>query len=115
MLRRILGARATLSAMSDRYDVVISSVAMADANTQYQLVVPKDAREVALRLGDATKAWRLSVTSGVVAGGGGFPYAAGEGVNFVETLAQTTFYFACGTAAQTLHYSYLVPHRSRLS
>lgn len=96
----------------NRHTVVFGTVAMTTANTEYSLVVPKDARELAMKLEDATKAWRLSATSGVVAAGG-FPLVAGESASFVEGLAAQTLYFACSTAGQTLHYSYLVPYRTR--
>lgn len=100
--------------MSDqRHTPVFGTVTMTSANTEYSLLVPKDARELAMKLADATKAWRISATTGEVAGGSGYPLVAGEAVSFVEPLREVSLYFACGTASQVLHYSYLVPYRTR--
>lgn len=97
----------------NRHTIVFGTVTMTTGDTEYSLLVPKDARELAMKLADATKAWRISATTGEVAGGSGYPLAAGESASFVEGLATQTLYFACGSASQVLHYSYLIPYRTR--
>lgn len=96
----------------NRHTIVFGTVTMTTGDTEYSLAIPKDARELAMKLEDATKAWRLSATTGVVAAGG-YRLVAGESASFVEGLAAQTLYFACSTASQVLHYSYLVPYRTR--
>lgn len=80
----------------------IADVSMAVANTEYSMVIPDGARDVALKLLNPSTAWRFSPTTGVVAGGGGFQLAAGETLVLTGTRATQTVYFASSSAGQTM-------------
>ncbi len=98
--------------MADRHTLVEAQVSLTVADTEYEIPIPKDAREICVRLDDDAVTWRWSVTAGRVATGG-FPMGTGESLNVVEGLRETTLYVASDTASKVAHYSYLLPYMVR--
>lgn len=85
-----------------------ASVAMAIANQEYSWQLPVDVEMVAWSTGAAGAAFRWSLTTGVVAGGGGIPVgAAGYGsFSFLYSTSGITLYFSSGNAGQTMYIEY---------
>ena len=70
-----------------------AALTMASDDTEYTITIPVGARagEVSANI---NAAWRISETSGVVAGGGGHPVKAGTSFAFDGPMAAATWYVA---------------------
>lgn len=86
-----------------------TTVAMTSANTQYAFTITKDMQNITLQLDSAAVAWWYSWTTGQVAGGTGTDVGAGFGVKQTNAVANTSIYFASGSASQTMNITYEIP------
>ena len=92
-----------------RYRAIDGSTGLTLADTEYEYRIGEGMAEVSFRLSDATASWRWSSKPGVVAGGEGFPMAAGEAQSFPGPMVAQTLYFAAGTAGEVLKFSAQAP------
>lgn len=101
--------------ITDRRRLVTATLTLTTADTQYSLELPLDSADLKMKLLDATKVWRFSSVAGEVAGGGGFPVAAGERIDVDGCFSLQTVYVSPDDNAQVLRYTYTMPSRIPVS